>query len=159
MEKPFNSYTFDEYPPTEILGEDFYIKSRKRLSFQYRDKNSDELLAFISLNKGEIPVRIPEEVRHANGCRILMADVRKIISPNNWKVKDINLLDTLLEEAEFYINGWCDTDRNNEFEFDYLWFDIKDFNGIDVLDIIERIDNTKQVSNYVYKVLKRVRYS
>lgn len=158
MEKYFKSYTFDEYPPTEILGESFYLESRKTLSFQYRDKESDELLAYIALKKEEMPIQIPEEVRNANGCRLLMADVRKIVSPDNWVVKDVILLDALLYEAEYYINGWCDTDRNNEFEFDYLWFDMRDFNDVDTLDIMERLDGAKQIGGYVYKVLKRIYY-
>ena len=156
MEKTYNEYSFKDYPPTEILGEDFYLKSRKNLSFQYRDKKSDELLGFISLGKEEMPVHISEIVRSGNGCRILMVNVKKIVSPNKCQPKDIDLLDVMLEEAEFYINAWCDKKNDNEFEFDYIWFDVRDFDEKDALDITERIGEAKRIDNFVYKIVERI---
>lgn len=45
------TYFFNEYPPTEILEEDAYKESLKRLSFSYRTVQNDELIAFIALKK------------------------------------------------------------------------------------------------------------
>ena len=46
MAEEYNSYSFDEYPPTEILETDIYLKSYKQLSFQYRTKEDDNLIAY-----------------------------------------------------------------------------------------------------------------
>ena len=51
MEKNYNSLSFTDYPPTELLDSPIYTDSIKRLSFQYRTKNNDELIAYIALSQ------------------------------------------------------------------------------------------------------------
>ena len=85
------------------------------MSFQYRDKEDKDLLAFVSLGKERIPIN-PTELEGCNienGCRILMAQVRKIVKWGKWLTTDISLLYTLLEEMELRITMWCDTNNNN----------------------------------------------
>jgi hypothetical protein len=158
MEKiAFNRYSFTDYPPTEILEEEYYKKSLKNLSFQYRNREDKDLLAFVSLQKERIPLEAPEleGSNIENGCRILMARVRKIVKPDNWLITDISLLYTLLEEMELRVSMWCDTNNSNRFEFDYLWFDLRDYDENEGIELMEHLDDMKQVNSLVYKNLDR----
>lgn len=162
MEKlEIERYSFTDYIPEEILAEEYYTKSLKRLSFQYRDKEDKDLLAFVSLGKERIPIN-PTELEGCNienGCRILMAQVRKIVKWGKWLTTDISLLYTLLEEMELRITMWCDTNNNNNFEFDYLWFDLRDFEVTEGIELMEHLDGVKRVDNFVYKTLEHNQYS
>lgn len=150
MEAHRTTYSYNEYPPTEILGDNHYIVSNKSLSFQYRNKESDELLAFVSLLENEPPIQVLKEGHR--GCEILMLDVRKLVSRDKWQVKDYALFNAILDEAEFRIENWCDGQNNNEFEFDYYWFDVTNEN---LQEVFERIDGAKRVGNIVYKTIER----
>ena len=47
MSQYYDSLTFSDYPPTELLGSIIYEDSIKRLSFQFRTKNEDKLIAYL----------------------------------------------------------------------------------------------------------------
>lgn len=64
---------------------------------------------------------------------------------------DLILLDALLDEAEYYIRGWVNT-QNGEFQFNYLWINLSDF---DSQDIIERIEGLTFINGIAYKVIER----
>lgn len=146
----YNIFSYNEYPPSEILGENHYLISNKLLSFQYRYKTNNELLAFVSLVGKEPPIQVLNgEYR---GCEILMLDVRKIISTDKWQVKDYVFFDTILDEAEFRIENWCDKKHNNEFMFDYYWFEITNEN---TQELYERINGIEHIGNIAYKVIER----
>ncbi len=150
MEKKYKSLTFTDYPPTELLDSHIYKDSIKSLSFQYRTKSEDELIAFIALSKESPNIVIPNVKKQSKGCRILGIGV-KSYNVNNYQVIDLPLLITLLEEAEFYIMGWIDK-NNCQFQFDYIWFNISD---IASLDIRERIGGTKLTEEIIYKIINR----
>ena len=150
MEKNYNSLSFTDYPPTELLDSHIYKDSIKRLSFQYRTKNDDELIAYIALSQERPNIDIPNISNQSKGCRILGIYVESYIV-NNYNVVNLNLLNALLDEAEFYIMGWVNR-SNGQFQFDYLWFNGGDINSI---DIIERIGGMKLTDEIVYKIIKR----
>ena len=50
MAEQYNSLSFSDYPPTELLGSGIYNDSIKRLSFQYRTRNEEKLIAYIALS-------------------------------------------------------------------------------------------------------------
>ena len=76
MAKNYDSLTFNDYPPTEILEKDFYKESHKVLSFQYRTKGDDKLIAYIALKKEKANIECVNN--QSNGCRILKVWVRTI---------------------------------------------------------------------------------
>lgn len=151
MAQDYNSYSFTEYPPTEILETDIYRNSIKRLSFQYRTKEGDDLIAYIALAKETIPMIVPSLDSHMNGCRILSIYVAPTLS-NGWKVDTAALRVALLDEAEFYINGWVNL-KSNKFEFDYIWFYNAD---IKYKEIIDEIDSMTIVDNISFKFVSRL---
>ena len=71
MEKNYNSLSFTDYPPTELLDNPVYTDSIKRLSFQYRTKNNDELIAYIALSQESPNVAIPNINNQSKSCRTL----------------------------------------------------------------------------------------
>lgn len=150
MEKNYNSLSFTDYPPTELLDSPVYTDSIKRLSFQYRTKNNDELIAYIALSQESPNVVIPNINNQSKGCRILGIYVESY-TIGNYNVINLNLLNALLDEAEFYIMGWVNR-SNGQFQFDYLWFNVGDINSI---DIIERIGGLKLTDEIVYKIINR----
>ena len=136
MVEQYNSLSFSDYPPTELLGSNVYENSIKRLSFQYRTKIEDKLIAYIAVSQDNPNIDVPNVKKQLNGCRIL-----DIYTENyqigRYQVTDLQLLGALLDEAEFYIKGWVNT-QNHQFQFDYLWFNVDDF---DSQKVVERIDN------------------
>ena len=150
MEKYYNSLSFTDYPPTELLDSHIYMDSIKRLSFQYRTKNEDELIAYIALSQESPNLVVPNINNQTKGCRILGIGV-KSYNVNNYQVIDLPLLIALLEEAEFYIMGWVD--RNNcQFQCDYIWYYISD---IVSSDIRERIGGIQITDEIMYKIINR----
>ena len=147
----YNSLTFDDYPPTEILGKDFYVNSHKTLSFQYRTKDGDKLIAYIALKKEQADVEIPYVSNLSNGCKILKIWVEPIVATNGYVVDNAALRIALLDKAKFYINGWVNT-QTTEFEFDYLWFYDAD---IENKEIIDEIGGMTLINNIYYKVFDR----
>lgn len=149
MAKDYISLSFHEYPPIEILGTSIYLDSNKELSFQYRSRANDELLAYIAMRK-ESPINnIPGILNPENGCRILSIWV-KPIKFNDFSINNVTLSTALLDEAEMYINGWIDH-RNNMFEFDYFWWYNEDFES-EMVDVLNDILNQNNIS---YKILVR----
>lgn len=150
MAQYYDSLTFSDYPPTELLGSNIYENSIKRLSFQYRTKNEDKLIAYIAVSQDKPNIDIPNVENQMNGCRIL-----GVYTDNNqvghYQVTDLKLLDALLDEAEYYIRGWVNG-QNGEFQFDYLWFNLTDF---DSQDIIERIEGLTFTNDIAYKNIER----
>lgn len=149
MEKIYNTLSFEECPPTEILGKDFYINSIKNLSFQYKMKTDNELVAYIALAKAHPNVKIPLVSRQSKGCRLLNVWV-KPVNVDFHKISRAELLSALLYEAEFRINAWVNL-QTLLFEFDYLWFYNEDIdesvsNGIGSISVIDNVS---------YKVLER----
>ena len=51
MAEQYNSLSFSDYPPIELLGSNVYENSIKRLSFQYRTKIEDKLIAYIAVSQ------------------------------------------------------------------------------------------------------------
>lgn len=100
MAQYYDSLTFSDYPPTELLGSGIYNDSIKRLSFQYRTRNEEKLIAYIALSQDK-----PNVENQMNGCRILG------VYTENYQVTDLILLDALLDEAEYYIRGWVNTQK------------------------------------------------
>lgn len=149
MAKDYQIHFFNEYPPNEILKERYYIDSIKHLSFSYRHKDSDKLVAFIAVKKEQIPIHI-DSIDMTKGCRIIQMRVRCIIS-SGFSVIDTNVLDNLLQDAFYYIKGW--DDENNQPHFDYIWFDITDFEQAN--DLIEIMDDIEHNGNIVYKIIER----
>ncbi len=145
MAQYYDSLTFSDYPPTELLGSDIYNDSIKRLSFQYRTKNDDKLIAYIAVSQDSPTIDIPNVDRQSNGCRILG------VYTENYQVTDLQLLEALLDEAEYYIRGWVN-DRNGKFQFDYLWFNLTDF---DSQNIVERIEGLTLNDGVAYKAIER----
>lgn len=152
MEKYYNSLTFNDYPPTELLGMEIYLNSIKNLSFQYRTKDNDELIAYIALKQEHPNIEIPNITNQVKGCRILGIYVESY-RVGQYQVTDVQLLNILLDEAEFYISGWVDNTTKQP-QFDYIWFNIADFNS---QDIIERIDGCVVNNGLAYKIIKRKR--
>ena len=151
MAEKYLSYSFFEYPPTEILGTDIYLKSIKRLSFQYRTKDDDKLIAYIALSREQVPQNIPNIDKHMIGCRILGIYVTHNIS-KEYEVDNAILRMALLDEAEFCINGWVDSNDCNKFAFDYLWFYNKDIKEGEVIDELGDITTIDDIS---FKMVKR----
>ena len=149
MKKNYISYSFNEYPPTEILGTDIYMQSIKSLSFQYRTIEDDKLIAYIALSKEQLPINIHNINEYMSGCRILDVYVApKIV--NGCEVDDTALRMKLLEESEHYIKGWANLD-SCDFTFDYYWFyneDIKE-------EIIDEIGHMTTVDNISFKIMER----
>lgn len=150
MAEQYNSLSFSDYPPTELLGSNVYENSIKRLSFQYRTKNEDKLIAFIAVSQDNPNIDVPNVKNQLNGCRIL-----DIYTENyqigHYQVTDLQLLVALLDEAEFYIKGWVNN-QNGQFQFDYLWFNVVDF---DSQNVVERIDNIVLDNGVAYKLIER----
>lgn len=149
MAKDYQIHFFNEYPPNEILKERYYIDSIKHLSFSYRHKDSDELVAFIAVKKEQSPIRI-EGIDTTKGCRIIQMRVR-CINSGGFTVIDTNVLDNLLQNAFYYIKGW--DDESNQSDFAYIWFDITDFEQAD--DLIEIMEYVEHNENIVYKIIER----
>ena len=151
MEKNYHSFSFSEYPPVEILGTDMYLNSIKRLSFQYRRKEDDKLIAYIALSKECIPVNVSNIDNHMVGCRILdIYVIPEII--NGYEVDNVNLRMALLEETECYINAWVDLRKDKNFEFDYFWFYHED---IKKKEIIDEISYMTTIDNISFKIMER----
>lgn len=150
MAKKYYTYSFSEYPPTEILGTDIYLKSIKSLSFQYRTKEDDNLIAYIALSKESIPLSVQTIEEGMIGCRILGIYVEPIYT-NNYAVDNVTLRIALLDEVEVYINGWVNTETL-KFEFDYLWFYNDD---IKKKEIIDEIGTMTTIGSISYKMLNR----
>ena len=150
MAEQYNSLSFSDYPPTELLGSNVYENSIKRLSFQYRTKNDDKLIAYIAVSQDRPNIDVPNVENQLNGCRILGVYTENY-QIGHYQVTDLQLLGALLDEAEFYIKGWVNK-QNGQFQFDYLWFNVGDINSI---DIIERIGGLKLTDEIVYKIIIR----
>lgn len=71
MAEQYNSLSFSDYPPTELLGSNVYENSIKRLSFQYRTKNEDKLIAYIAVSQDNPNIDVPNVKNQLNGCRII----------------------------------------------------------------------------------------
>ncbi|MBR5788101.1 MAG: hypothetical protein IKY35_05375 [Muribaculaceae bacterium] len=149
--KKYNTYSFVEYPPIEILGTDIYLKSIKRLSFQYRTKEGDNLVAYVALSKENIPLNIPNIGKHMNGCRILSIYVGAEII-NGYEVDNVALRMALLDEAEYFINGWVDSENNANFIFDYFWFYNEDIKKGEIIDEIGYMTTVNDIS---FKLVNR----
>ena len=150
MAEYYNSLTFEDYPPKELLGSSIYADSIKRLSFQYRTKNEDKLIAYIALSQDSPDMKLSNVDTQQKGCRILSLYVEPY-QTEHYQVADVILLEALLDEAEYYIYGWVDN-RNGEFQFDYLWFNVNDFNS---QEVIERIDGLIINGEVAYKTIDR----
>ncbi len=122
----------------------------KRLSFQYRTKNEDKLIAYIAVSQDRPNIDVPNVENQLNGCRILGVYTENY-QIGHYQVTDLQLLGALLDEAEFYIKGWVNN-QNGQFQFDYLWFNVVDF---DSQDVVERIDNMILNNGIAYKLIKR----
>ena len=150
MAEQYNSLSFSDYPPIELLDSNIYKNSIKRLSFQYRTKIEDKLIAYIAVSQDNPNIDVPNVKKQLNGCRIL-----DIYTENyqigHYQVTDLQLLGALLDEAEFYIKGWVNT-QNHQFQFDYLWFNVDDF---DSQKLVERIDNMVLNNGVAYKIIER----
>ena len=107
-------------------------------------------LAYIALSQESPNVVIPNINNQSKGCRILGIYVESY-TIGNYNVINLNLLNALLDDAEFYIMGWVNR-SNGQFQFDYLWFNVGDINSI---DIIERIGGLKLTDEIVYKIINR----
>ena len=149
--KKYDTYSFAEYPPIEILGTDIYLKSIKRLSFQYRTKEGDILVAYVALSKENIPLNIPNIGEHMKGCRILSIYVGAEII-NGYEVDNVALRMTLLDEAEYYINGWVNSENNANFIFDYFWFYNEDIKKGEIIDEIGYMTTVNDIS---FKLINR----
>ena len=151
MEKKYITYSFSEYPPTEILDTDEYAESIKSLSFQYRTREGDKLIAYIALSKEQMPINIHNINECMTGCRVLGIYVApKIV--NGCKVDDTALRMKLLEESEHYINGWINPD-SSDFAFDYYWFYNND---IKKGEIIDEIGHMTTIGDISFKIVKRL---
>lgn len=150
MAQYYDSLTFSDYPPTELLGSNVYENSIKRLSFQYRTKNDDKLIAYIAVSQDSPTIDIPNVDSQLNGCRILGVYTENF-QVGHYQVADLQLLVALLDEAEFYIKGWVNN-QNGQFQFDYLWFNVVDF---DSQNVVERIDNIVLDNGVAYKLIER----
>ena len=150
MAQYYDSLTFSDYPPTELLGSNVYENSIKSLSFQYRTKNEDKLIAYIAVCQDSPNIEIPSIENQLNGCRILDIYTEKY-QIGHYQVTDLQLLGALLDEAEFYIKGWVNN-QNGQFQFDYLWFNVADF---DSQEVVERIGNMVLNDGVAYKLIKR----
>ena len=150
MAQYYDSLTFSDYPPTELLGSNVYENSIKSLSFQYRTKNEDKLIAYIAVCQDSPNIEIPSIENQLNGCRILDIHTEKY-QIGHYQVTDLQLLGALLDEAEFYIKGWVNN-QNGQFQFDYLWFNVVDF---DSQEVVERIGNMVLNDGVAYKLIKR----
>ena len=150
MAQYYDKLTFSDYTPTELLGSDIYNDSIKRLSFQYRTRNEEKLIAYIALSQDKPNIEIPNVENQMNGCRILGVYAENY-QVGHYQVTDLILLEALLDEAEYYIRGWVNT-QNGEFQFNYLWLNLSDF---DSQDIIERIDGLTFINGIAYKVIER----
>ena len=71
-----------------------------------------------------------------NGCRILAVHTEPY-QVGRYQVTNVQLLEALLDEAEYYIRGWVNN-QNGQFQFDYLWFNIADFDSQEILERIEK---------------------
>lgn len=149
--KHYNSYSFRDYPPKEILKTGIYKKSIKRMSFQYRTKDGDRLIAYIAFSKEPIPMNPSSLKERMKGCRILDIYVEPTIY-NGCLSDNEALRDALLDDALFYINGWVDI-KSNEFEYDYFWFYNAD---IKYVNTIEEIGGMTTVDNISYKLVNRL---
>lgn len=150
MAEKHYTYSFAEYPPTEILGTEIYLKSIKRLSFQYRAKEGDNLIAYIALSKETLPLSVSTIEKSMIGCRILEIYVEPIYV-NNYVVDNVALRVALLDEAEHYINGWVNTE-SLKFEFDYFWFYNDD---IKKKEIIDEIGSMTTIEGISFKMVNR----
>ena len=148
MVKNYDSLTFNDYPPTEILEQDFYKESHKVLSFQYRAKDYDNLIAYIALKKEKANIECISN--RLSGCRILKVWVRTI-GVGLYAVDDAVLRRALLDEAEFLMKCWVNN-HTRETEFDYLWcYDV----DIEKEEIIDEIGEMEHIDNIYYKVFDR----
>ena len=84
-----------------------------------------------------------------NGCRILGVYTENY-QVGHYQVTDLNLLDALLDEAEYYIRGWVN-DQNGEFQFDYLRFNLADFDSQDIIERIEGLTFTNGIAIRLHK--------
>ena len=150
MAQYYDSLTFSDYPPTELLGSDLYNDSIKRLSFQYRTKNDDKLIAYIAVSQDSPTIDIPNVGSQSNGCRILGVYTENY-QVGHYQITDLQLLEALLDEAEYYIRGWVNA-QNGKFQFDYIWFNLTDF---DSQNIVERIEDLTLNGSVAYKVIER----
>lgn len=150
MAEYYDSLTFSDYPTTELLGSRVYNDSIKRLSFQYRTKNEDKLIAYIAVSQDSPNIDIPNVDNQLNGCRIL-AVYTEPYQLGYYQITDVKISETLLDEAEYYIKGWVNI-QNCQFQFDYLWFNTADF---DSQEVIERIDNLTLNNGIAYKLIER----
>ena len=150
MAEYYDSLTFSDYPPTELLGSRIYNDSIKRLSFQYRIKNEDKLIAYIAVSQDNPNIDVPNVDNQLNGCRILAVHTEPY-QVGRYQVTNVQLLEALLDEAEYYIREWVNN-QNGQFQFDYLWFNIADF---DSQEILERIENMTQNNGVAYKLIER----
>lgn len=150
MAQYYDKLTFSDYPPTELLGSGIYNDSIKRLLFQYRTRNEEKPIAYIALSQDKPNIQIRNVENQMNGCRILGVYTENY-QVGHYQVTDLILLDALLDEAEYYIRGWVNT-QNGEFQFNYLWFNLSDF---DSQDIIERIEGLTFINGIAYKVIER----
>lgn len=152
MDKYYNSLSFADYPPIESLDSSIYLKSIKNLSFQYRRKDNDELIAYIALcqDTPSVDIKIKDIGNNPKGCRILDVYV-KPIQTSEYQVTDSALLMALLDEAELDIMGWVNHQDGN-FQFDYLWCYLSD---ITLRDFIERINDVKIENGIAYSMIRR----
>lgn len=150
MAEFYDSFTFTDYPPTDLLDKDFYRDSLKRLSFQYLTRDNEKLIAYIALKQESPQVEIPDVGNQSKGCRILSLHA-KPFQYGDIQITYSQLLDALLDEAENEITNWQDN-QNNQSQFDYIWFNIQDFPSDEV---IQRFDSMVLNGNIAYKVIDR----
>ena len=118
------------------------------LSFQYRTKDDDKLIAYIALKKEKANIECVNN--QSNGCRILKVWV-KTIGVGQYALDDAALRMALLDEAEIFIRCWVNT-HTQETEFDYLWgYEV----DIEKKEIINEIGEMEHVDNIYYKVFDR----
>ena len=133
MAQYYDKLTFSDYPPTELLGSGIYNDSIKRLSFQYRTRNEEKLIAYIALSQDKPNIEIPNVENQINDCSfvptsILLPKFNPIVKNSH---KDTFLKPSDIERIKrfvilnYYILTSLATDKSFNYEKQFLPYIIK----------------------------------
>ncbi len=130
-------FFFDEYCPDELRDTQLFDESIKAMSFCEID--NDCLMNYIVVKKSVSPLLIPN-VNMNKGCEITAIKA-------NYATSELrnNVFSEMFQEILFDAQIWVNDDAEDE--FNYLWFNLKNFNMDELYKSVmeEDIPNDKVV--------------
>ncbi len=148
MKPDINTTPFEEQTPKELVNGSFYSMAKESLSIQCWNKEGNRMVMYIAFAKESPNIHIPQLEHKEKAGRVLLFYAHRDLLPTNENGYTDRLL-PLLNDVMSRITNWHD--EKGEYLFDYFWFDVNDFNSV---EIIRRVGFTKACDRIVYKTLR-----